>query len=200
MVDDERIKKVFTMYKEGMPGEKNAAKNLLHIILSDSGITLEEYERALKFETGKKEHKYSVEGEAKTHLFMQTYYMITDGFMHGVSVSGKKGEFLLSLSDSEKIEMDVHWDIYEKAFEAEVFQLAKAFIYKNHIFPAVVPEWAKRTEKEVAEEKGEEERKKEKEETFEERCRRRQEENKREMKLQYLVALVDRVTVRKQVN
>ena len=133
----QRIKKLQALAERGVGGEKETAEKMLQRMLEKNGIQSldelqsEEYEYVLFPYNGKYEMKLLKQCIYKvlTAVGDRTYYR----------TRGKRQKLGIYCTKAQKIEIELEFDFYRKAFYEELDLFMSAFINAQKIFPPDAP-------------------------------------------------------------
>lgn len=126
-----RIKKLLSLSKYGVGGEKENAEKFLANLLKKHGLTLDDIEEN---KTTKHFLKYG-RGLFNKKLLGQVIYSVC-GDIAIWRHKDKKSCLAVDCTESEKIEIEFKFNVYKKALNDELDIFYSAFIEANRIFPS----------------------------------------------------------------
>ena len=135
----EIMNKLLELSKRGVGGEKENAKKLLEKLMKKNGMTYEDLE-TLEVKTRYIKYKNNLEMK----LACQILYMMdpTISIYNAYRPNGYKdnSKMRIDVTDSVFIEFEYTFSILKKDLEKELDLFYKAFVVKNHLYPAVTPQ------------------------------------------------------------
>lgn len=137
----EVAKKIAALAEKGStPGERNAAKNLLHDFLKKNGLTLSDLESEIK-----RSRTFFLEkgNEEKATFFAQVFRNVVgyDRDLNTLTEYGRKSNrlkpgkyFVVEITDAEYLEIDAKFRLYWNHWEKERKFFYSAFIQENELY------------------------------------------------------------------
>lgn len=129
----ERAAKLLNLARRGVGGERHKAEALLHKILDQYGLTLEDLGAD---EQPKKMYVFKYKGSHEKALLLQIVAVVLD--VRQVASFARRharSEIRFELTAFQYAEVDLRYSAYIRDFRKQVDNLLTAFIQKNHLFP-----------------------------------------------------------------
>ncbi|MCD7955898.1 MAG: hypothetical protein LUG93_09160 [Lachnospiraceae bacterium] len=133
----ELLRKLNALAERGVGGEKETAKKKLEKMLAENGISSIE-----ELDEEKKEYfLFSYNGKHEIKLLKQCVYKVLGAGDEIIAYhsKGTKQKIGYYCTKAQKIEIDLEFDFYRKAFYEELETFMEAFIQKQQIFPPDAP-------------------------------------------------------------
>lgn len=135
MPNTERIKgklrKLLELARQGVGGEKDNAQSVLDKLLTKHGLTLDDLDPDI---ATVEPFEFSFKDELERDLLHQIMHHVLQSSKLSVRVErGNSKRVCIKITRAEKLEIDLAFDIYRKAFRKEQERLFIAFINKNNL-------------------------------------------------------------------